>query len=76
MTIAKKYQVGVMSRKDFIAAIDHLLEFEVPNGDSIVRINSHRGKKYEIRATRKAHGLMLDWGLPGTFYCPKGYDNQ
>jgi hypothetical protein len=74
--IAKKYQVGKMSRKDLMNAIEHLFQAASKAGDSIVRINSNRGKKYEIRATRKAHGLELDWGLPGTFFVPDGYDNQ
>ena len=74
MAIAKKYQVGVMSRKDLLAAIEHIMDME--KGSSIVRINSHRGKKYEIGAIRKPHGIDLDWGLPGTFFCPYGYDNE
>jgi hypothetical protein len=73
---AKKYQVGKMSRDDLMNAIEHLFDFEVPVGESVVRINDYRGKKYEIRAKRKPHGLELDWGLPGTFYCPRGYDNE
>lgn len=72
---AKKYQVGKISRKDLAAAIEHLLTATSNTGESIVRINTHRGKKYEIRARRKAHGLELDWGLPGTFFIPEGYDN-
>ena len=75
MMAAKKYDVGKISRKDLVNAIEHLFEFTTKTGDTIVRINSHRGKKYEIRARRKNHGLELDWGLPGTFYCPEGYDN-
>ncbi len=73
---AKKYQVGKISRKDLINAIEHLFEGTITAGDSIVRINDHHGKKYEIRARRKAHGLELDWGLPGTFILgSKGYAN-
>jgi hypothetical protein len=72
---ASKYNVGKMSRKDIMNAIEHLLEFDLTK-QSIVRINNHRGKKYEIRARRKPHGIELDWGLPGTFFCPEGYDNE
>jgi hypothetical protein len=76
MAHAKKYNVGKISRKDLVNAIEHLFDSEITPGNSIVRINSHRGKKYEIRARRKAHGMELDWGLPGTFFCPYGYDNE
>lgn len=70
---AKKYQVGIMTRLSFAQAIDHLL---TSPKDTIVRINAHRGKKYELRAKRKPHGLEITWGLPGTFFCPRGYDNR
>jgi hypothetical protein len=70
--LAKKYQVGKMSRKDLLNAIEHLLE---SGEDAIVRLNAHHGKRYEIRAKKRPHGVQLDWGLPGTFFCPNGYDN-
>ena len=72
----KKYQVGVMSRKSFDLAIEHLMHTTSIPGASLVRINTHHGKKYELRVRRKPHGLELDWGLPGTFFCPNGYDNE
>lgn len=74
MPNAKKYQVGKISRKDILNAVEHL--FADDELSSIVRINSHHGKKYEIRAQRLAHGVRLDWGLPGTFFIPDGYDNK
>jgi len=74
--LPKKYQVGKMSRKDLMNAVDHVFEMELKPGDRIVRINNYRGKKYEIRVERLPHGLELSWGLPGTFFCPNGYDNQ
>jgi len=70
---AKKYKVGVMSRKDLLAALEHAMHIEP--GESIVRINNHRGKKYEIRARRHASGVDLKWALPGTFFIDK-YDNE
>jgi hypothetical protein len=73
---AKKYQVGKISRKDLMNAIEHVLGVGgLMPGESVVRINTCRGKKYEIRAQRLPHGIRLDWGLPGTFFTPRGYDN-
>jgi hypothetical protein len=76
MASAKKYQVGVMTRKSFVQAIEHLMHTTSISGATLVRMNKHRGKKYELRVRRKPHGLEIDWGLPGTFYCPHGYDNE
>lgn len=73
MAKAKKYSVGKISRKDLLAAIEHLMCDDDVN--DLVRINSHRGKKYEIRVVRLVHGVQLKWGLPGTFYTPNGYAN-
>lgn len=71
---AKKYRVGKMSRKDLMNAVEYGMSLS--RGDRVVLINEHRGKKYEIQVERLLHGLELSWGLPGTFFCPDGYDNR
>lgn len=61
---AKKYQVGKLARKHLLAAIEFLFESDE---NCIV----FRRPKYEIRATRKPHGLELKWAKPGTFFEPR-----
>jgi len=73
MGFAHKYKVGIMSRKDLFTAVEHAMNLKP--GQLIVRINDHRGKKYEVRAIRRPHGIQLDWALPGTFHIEK-YDNE
>jgi len=72
--IAKKYQVGYIGRGHLAAITEAAMSCNA--GSALVFLFSHRGKKYELRARRRPHGIDLAWGLPGTFFCPDGYDNQ
>lgn len=56
-----------IARKHIIAAIE-LVGNE--QGRSVVY--TPPSGKYEIRATRRKRGIDLKWGVPGTFYKPKG----
>ena len=68
-----KYKV-VLSRKDILAAFEMIVEKDP--GDSAVYLFTHRSNDYEIRAKRKARGVVFDWGKPGTFFAPLGYHNS
>jgi hypothetical protein len=56
-----------ISRKDILAAIDCLSDNP---GDVFVHHPTH--KRYEIRVTRKLHGIDIRWALPGKFFNPEG----
>jgi|SRR5208337_3303384 len=68
--IAKKYNVGIMSRISFSRAIEAMFDTETKVGDSILFRSSNRSGQYELRVTRRAHGLDITWGKAGTFYDP------